>query len=702
MIKLVNLTKTFTSKTGIVKILDNIDLELPSTGFVSLCGKSGCGKTTLLKMLDGQINDYQGEILYDGINIKELSLLKRNKFYSENVFYLKYNSNFFLKLKVEQAIDFYLNKIEKERMNALIERYELKDLLKKKIKQLSSGELQKISLSLAISKQAKITLLDEPICNIDNKSMNGFIDQIIELAKNSLVIYVSHFEKDIENKYDIKLRMYDGKITVEKDADLTKYNTQVEKNDISNHFNLKRAFLTEYVKPNSFYIFFRCVFIMIILVYIFVFNVNKTNYSNIYMKEIDKMSVNIFSSSSSIENDAVKKSKMYVALNEQTLSYFPIGLYSSLSISKGFGRASDYRFNGFNQKLNKGEVIISDYYANIGKIQLGDELAFMQNSTIEPKVAYPTNKIKYYTVKFIYETDYAYIQQENGTSYIFDKIPDFYTYFFMSDEDIEELEELSINGYIGTYLDSKNYIVSWKDEYATNTNIAINLKGDAGKQEDYKLEPLADDEFYGDVISNSNLGLDYFTKDWSATQLSGSQEPIDVTFTYKGKSVTKKLKYKKRTKLYNRTFLSENTFNEIAQALGITKDNSLDYLSYDVDTIDFNNSNYLSIFNNVDNLNYIDFTNTQIIRQASINLKTMKSFVNENASVAYILGSLFLAMFLYEIIKIEKNTFIMLKEKNFKISTSVLITLLTKVIIWSLICVGLFIINIYMINLIQL
>lgn len=236
MLELKNVSKFFDDKSGRINILDNVSLTLPDTGFIALCGKSGCGKTTLLKMITGIINDYQGEILYDGENIKEKSKIIKDNFYTKNIFYLKYNDNFFTNMKVKEIIRFYLNKDEIGSVNYFIDKFNLKLLLNKYIKSLSSGELQKISLSIALAKKAPITILDEPICNMDVSSIEGFMNEIKKLSKLSLVIYVSHFERDMEDIYDIKLRMFDGKFNIENKNNI--FNIKKNSN-IENKFNIK-------------------------------------------------------------------------------------------------------------------------------------------------------------------------------------------------------------------------------------------------------------------------------------------------------------------------------------------------------------------------------------------------------------------------------------------------------------------------------
>lgn len=174
MIELKNISKSYTSLNGKNIILSDVSIILPNNGFIALCGKSGCGKTTLLNMIFGKDNDYDGDILYDDVNLKKINKIEAKKFINSNIFYLKSRDNFVENIKVSEAIYIYLSKDERNKALDLINQFKLEGLLDKKIKKLSSGELQKISIIISVCKKAKITLLDEPICHIDEASVENF------------------------------------------------------------------------------------------------------------------------------------------------------------------------------------------------------------------------------------------------------------------------------------------------------------------------------------------------------------------------------------------------------------------------------------------------------------------------------------------------------------------------------------------------
>lgn len=682
MIKLVNVSKSFNDKSGVVKILDDVTLNLPDIGFVAICGKSGCGKTTLLKMLTGLITDYEGKILFDDINVNKLSKNKRSKFYSENVFYLKYNDNFFKTLKVKTAFDVYLNKKEKEKANELVSKFELHDLLNKRIKHLSSGELQKISLCISLSKQAKITILDEPICNMDNKSMMGFMDQICELSKKSLVIYVSHFEKDIDNRYDIKLRMYDGKFTIEHEKEMV--NKQDNSNNVSNHFNLKRSLFCELVKPVPFYCLFRAIIVLMIVLSLYIAGLKNVSVSNVYNKSINQMSLNVVEiSDESISNSALKETKMYKAPSNSriTTSYiYPLSI-KNLQMISGFGKASDYYISGFNEKLSEKEIIISDFLAYECNISIGDQVSFEQILDVSNYGTTSFSKYIYYTVKYIYKTDYA-IEISSGIEE--NDLPDWDKYIFFSDIDMDKMKDAAFLGFAGAYLDNGTYLASWKDEYA-------NIKF----FNDYDMPTLNDDEFFANRVALDYLGLSEIEEDWD-TYMGGSDKYYDITFTFKGKSITKSLKYRKNIYPQCQVMVSSKTFNEIVDSLGITRDNALNFKN--VKTIDFNDSNYHNIFNSIKDYDSVKFSNDSIIGQYRSKISSLVSFMETNSIYMYLFLSIFLILAFYEISKNEIRVYKMLREKNYNVISTICTTSFIKIVTWIIIFALLFTLKDYLIS----
>lgn len=683
MLELKNVSKFFDDKSGRINILDNVSLTLPDTGFIALCGKSGCGKTTLLKMITGIINDYQGEILYDGENIKEKSKIIKDNFYTKNIFYLKYNDNFFTNMKVKEIIRFYLNKDEIGSVNYFIDKFNLKLLLNKYIKSLSSGELQKISLSIALAKKAPITILDEPICNMDVSSIEGFMNEIKKLSKLSLVIYVSHFERDMEAIYDIKLRMFDGKFNIENKNDI--FNIKKNSN-IENKFNIKKSVICECHKPLPFYILLRLIIIFLMFLTILRSNYNKITQNDVYENMLQNMSINIVEGTASEKDYSCLKNKKInlTSLYRQSLDEFPYNIVGK-SIAfhlLGFGVADDYQFAGFNSKLNKNELIISDYIAYKTGLKVGD------TAKMDNLISYDVIGIKWveYTIKYVYKTDYA--KELLKVKFKEELLPDLYKYVFISKEDYEMIGNICLNGFGGCKLDNGISVVCWNDEYGMKNTIFY----------DYPLKSLASNEFYANMSVLKPMGLSEILEN-SNEIFDGSDKLFDVTFTFDGKSITKKLYYRGHINTEKKMIVSESLYEELKNELGWNSDN-WNYKYANVKTLDLTNKEYKNFCDKeLYDFSNLTFINDSILTEKYAKIYTNKSFLNDNALFMYLFGTIFLVISLYEVYKIEKRTFIMLREKNFSFMSSVLTTSVFKAIIWLFIIALMLILNFNMIKL---
>lgn len=683
MLELKNVSKFFDDKSGRINILDNVSLTLPDTGFIALCGKSGCGKTTLLKMITGIINDYQGEILYDGKNIKEKSKIIKDNFYTKNIFYLKYNDNFFTNMKVKEIIRFYLNKDEIGSVNYFIDKFNLKLLLNKYIKSLSSGELQKISLSIALAKKAPITILDEPICNMDVSSIEGFMNEIKKLSKLSLVIYVSHFERDMEDIYDIKLRMFDGKFNIENKNNI--FNIKKNSN-IENKFNIKKSVICECHKPLPFYILFRLIIIFLMFLTILRSNYNKITKNDVYENMLQNMSINIVEGTASEKDYSCLKNKRInlTSLYRQSLDEFPYDIVGE-SIAfhlLGFGVADDYQFAGFSSKLNKNELIISDYIAYKTGLKVGD------TAKMDNLISYDVIGSKWveYTIKYVYKTDYA--KELLKVKFKEELLPDLYKYVFISKEDYEMIGNICLNGFGGCKLDNGISVVCWNDEYGMKNTIFY----------DYPLKSLASNEFYANMSVLKPMGLSEILEN-SNEIFNGSDKLFDVTFTFDGKSITKKLYYRGHINTEKKMIVSESLYEELKNELGWNSDN-WNYKYANVKTLDLTNKEYKNFCDNeLYDFSNLTFINDSILTEKYAKIYTNKSFLNDNALFMYLFGTIFLVISLYEVYKIEKRTFIMLREKNFSFMSSVLTTSVFKTIIWLFIIALMLILNFNMIKL---
>lgn len=195
MIIVKNLRKKFDDKI----IFDNFNLKINDGELIAITGKSGCGKTTLLNILGLIDSHYDGDVIYDGIKVRELKKTKKQIFVRNHINYLFQNYALIddesVKKNIELALYYdKLSKIEKEKIiKDVLYDVGLNNYENKMVYTLSGGEQQRISLARAIVKKGNIILADEPTGNLDAENRDIVIENLIKLNEmGKTVIIVTH------------------------------------------------------------------------------------------------------------------------------------------------------------------------------------------------------------------------------------------------------------------------------------------------------------------------------------------------------------------------------------------------------------------------------------------------------------------------------------------------------------------------------
>jgi NitT/TauT family transport system ATP-binding protein len=187
MIKIESLSKSYESSL----ILDNISLEINNGEFVSILGTFGCGKTTLMKIIGGVINDYDGIVLIDGV--KPSKILKKRKigfcFQKANLLPWRNVIN-----NISLPLDLNMDKDSIDKAKKLLELVELTDIEKKNIWEISGGTQQLVSILRSLSLNPDILLLDEPFSSIDEISRDKLHYKLIKIHKKTkkTIVMVTH------------------------------------------------------------------------------------------------------------------------------------------------------------------------------------------------------------------------------------------------------------------------------------------------------------------------------------------------------------------------------------------------------------------------------------------------------------------------------------------------------------------------------
>ena len=187
------------------KIFENVNLSLGSGKIILLKGKNGSGKTTLLKALLNVIEPSSGAIYWKG------KLLKKNLYnFFNHVTYIADRTSSLSNLSVQENIKiwkkFFLSSISNSQVDNILETLKLDIYLDQKVNSLSFGETKKLEFLRLIIENKKIWILDEPLSNLDNESID-VIAQTFEdhRSKEGSIIFSSHQVSEINVSEEVLL-----------------------------------------------------------------------------------------------------------------------------------------------------------------------------------------------------------------------------------------------------------------------------------------------------------------------------------------------------------------------------------------------------------------------------------------------------------------------------------------------------------------
>ena len=179
------------------EILKGISLKLPAGRFVSLVGKSGCGKSTIAGILSAKNHGYTGNIIVGGIPLSEVTESDLMK----HVILVRHNSYLF-KGTIEDNLRMAKPDATKEEMEAVLQKVNLLGFLQtqdglqtelqEKASNLSGGQCQRLVIARALLKDGEVYIFDEATSNIDIESEELIMDVIHEIAKTKTVLLISH------------------------------------------------------------------------------------------------------------------------------------------------------------------------------------------------------------------------------------------------------------------------------------------------------------------------------------------------------------------------------------------------------------------------------------------------------------------------------------------------------------------------------
>lgn len=243
-IKINHLCKSFIQNNQKVEVLKDINLEIPPQTIIGLLGPNGAGKTTALRIIAGILDPDQGSIEINGKTItNDSSDIKKE------IGFLSSGTQLYPLFNPLEIFSFFgaiygMSKIEiKNRSEELIEKLDLKNLLKIQIQAMSTGQKQRINIARTLLHNPSILILDEPTNGLDILSASAVIDFILkQKEEGKTVIYSTHILSEIELLTNYISIIYQGKILITASRE--------EIIETTNSENLSQAFL-KIIKSSS-------------------------------------------------------------------------------------------------------------------------------------------------------------------------------------------------------------------------------------------------------------------------------------------------------------------------------------------------------------------------------------------------------------------------------------------------------------------
>ena len=216
MLQLKNIQKTYEVGDSSVHALNGVSIDFRECEFVSILGPSGCGKTTLLNIVGGLDRYSEGDLLINGKSTEDFKDRDWDTYRNHSVGFVFQSYNLIphqtVLANVELALTLSgISKAERRRRaTEALEKVGLGDQLNKKPNQMSGGQMQRVAIARAIVNDPDILLADEPTGALDTQTSVQIMEILKEIAKDKLVIMVTH-NPELAEEYSTRIvRLRDG------------------------------------------------------------------------------------------------------------------------------------------------------------------------------------------------------------------------------------------------------------------------------------------------------------------------------------------------------------------------------------------------------------------------------------------------------------------------------------------------------------
>ncbi|MGD9910173.1 MAG: ATP-binding cassette domain-containing protein [Candidatus Izemoplasmatales bacterium] len=219
MLKLVDIKKSYTTGDFTQVALNKVNLEFRQNEFVTILGPSGCGKTTLLNIIGGLDQYDEGDLIINGKSTKNFSEQEWDMYRNNSIGFIFQTHNLIPHLSVLQNVEMgmTLSGISRQESKAraieVLNEVGLGDHIHKRPNQLSGGQSQRVAIARALANNPDVILADEPTGSLDSVTSVQIMELIKRIAKEKLVIMVSHNSELAKTYSNRIIKLKDGEVT---------------------------------------------------------------------------------------------------------------------------------------------------------------------------------------------------------------------------------------------------------------------------------------------------------------------------------------------------------------------------------------------------------------------------------------------------------------------------------------------------------
>ena len=253
MLEIRNIVKDYETGSETVHALKGVSIAFRESELVSILGQSGCGKTTLLNIIGGLDQYTSGDLIINGQSTKQYKSADWDIYRNHSVGFIFQSYNLIPHQSVLSNVELALtlsgvSKAERRRRaKEALEKVGLGNQLNKRPNQMSGGQMQRVAIARALVNDPDILLADEPTGALDSETSIQIMELVKEIAKDRLVIMVTH-NPELAEKYSTRIvKLLDGQIVGDSDPfDPAKEpaHSEVRKSEVTKGQKTSMSFLT--------------------------------------------------------------------------------------------------------------------------------------------------------------------------------------------------------------------------------------------------------------------------------------------------------------------------------------------------------------------------------------------------------------------------------------------------------------------------